>query len=734
MNSSMTSRSPRLDTPVRAQIGEPFLLSITVRGHEDKTIPLTIYRGEKEMTTTEVTLVNGLGRVEFSDRLTRPGGYQYSATIKPEIDAHPGNNTAERWIEITGGPRLLLVTKYLDDPLATSLKQQGFNIETVTQPESLRVGQLAGARAVIFNNVPAFEVPTDFQDALDFFVREQGGGFLMAGGSQSFGSGGYFQSSIDPLLPISMELKNDHRKLSVALAIVMDRSGSMGMTVPAGGGKNLTKMDLANNGAAAAIDLLGAMDEVCIFAVDSTPDTIVPLTKLGGKKNATKDRALKVQAGGGGIFVYTGLKRAWAELKKSSIGTKHIILFTDAADSEEPGDYKKLLKEITDNNGTVSVIGLGSKADPDAKFIEDVAKLGNGRIFYTDKPMEIPRIFAQETVTIARSAFIKEITGTQPTGNWTEISPQPFDWLKNIDSYNLSYARPDATTSLVSTDEYLAPLVAHARRGLGRTMAVSFPLGGEHSEQIRQWPRYADFLQTTARWLMGQELPPGLGLRHRLEGTRLTLDLLYDDALWGQKLSDHPPRIKIIEHDSTLPYELAWKRISPGHFSLARDLEEGSAIRGVIQVGPHAIPFGPLLVGSSTEWSFDPERLAELRLTSERSGGRQLLNLGDAWLRPPLELKTNLRIPLLIALLSLILLEALITRTGWTMPLPSLGKRPAKTAKKKETIIQDLPTNQPQKVSKEKPTSKGDPTPPPKKQPKPQTSRSSRFDRAKKRK
>ena len=38
-----------------------------------------------------------------------------------------------------------------------------------------------------------------------------------------------------------MELKNEHRKLSVAMAVVMDRSGSMSMS--AGGGKS--KMDLA---------------------------------------------------------------------------------------------------------------------------------------------------------------------------------------------------------------------------------------------------------------------------------------------------------------------------------------------------------------------------------------------------------------------------------------------------------------------------------------------------------
>ena len=65
----------------------------------------------------------------------------------------------------------------------------------------------------------------------------------MIGGKQSFAAGGWFGSPVEPLLPVSMELKQEHRKLAVAMAIVMDRSGSMAMNVA---GTSLQKMDLAN--------------------------------------------------------------------------------------------------------------------------------------------------------------------------------------------------------------------------------------------------------------------------------------------------------------------------------------------------------------------------------------------------------------------------------------------------------------------------------------------------------
>ena len=692
-------RIARLGFPERVQVGEPFLIAVTVRGAIDTTFPLILRRNGQTLTESTVTLVNGQATVEFTDRLSRSGGFEYLAEIRPENDAHPGNNRATRWIEITGGPRIVLATRYQDDPVAKALAALDFTVEIVSDPTKLKPGLLAGARAVILNNIPAHEVPSAFMKSLDFFVREQGGGLLMAGGEHSFGSGGYFQSPVDALLPVSMELKSEHRKLAVALAIAMDRSGSMSVGV--GGGK--TKMDLANSGAANAIDLLGPMDQVTVFAIDSEATKTIPLTRVENRKAELGVKARKIRSSGGGIFVYVALKAAWEELKKSPAGTRHVILFSDANDSEEPGDYKNLIKEMTDNGATISVIGLGTDKDVDSALLVDIAKLGKGRMFFSDQPMDIPKIFAQETVTIARSAFIKDPIGAQATGRWAEISPKPTDWFKQVDGYNLSYAREDATVSLVSMDEYLAPLVAHARRGLGRSAAVSFPLGGEFSESTRNWPGYGDFLQTLGRFLMGEDTPPGIALRHRLDGTRLTLDLLYDPVTWSQKLSALPPKVRLQDDAGGATVDLPWRRIAPGHFSLTRDLDEGSVVRGAVQVGENVLPFGPLSVGSSVEWAFEPERLTELRAVSNQTRGRELLDISKAWLRPPFIAETSLRLPLGIALVLFTLAEALLTRTGWKLPQLALPHRAPREARvkiakpKRAEKVVELQTIRPEK-------------------------------------
>jgi hypothetical protein len=661
-------RLTKFDTPHRVQTSEPFLIEISVSGPEQSTakFPLTILRNGERLTETEITLKKGFGTVRFTDRIAKAGAQRYEAMIAPPNDVHPGNNRQENWVEVVGGPRLLLVTSYENDPVATVLRSMNYEVEVVSEPKKLHPGQLAGCRGVIFNNVSAHLVSADFLASMGFFVREQGGGFLMAGGKRSFGAGGYFHSAVDPLLPVSMELKTDQRKTSVSMAIVMDRSGSMG--APVGGG--MKKMDLANEGAAKAIEMLGYTDSITVMAVDS--EAHIPVGMQLIKDDANKETLMaicrRITVGGGGIFTYTGLKAGWKALKETTYGTRHLILFADAADAEEPGDYKVLLEEMTKEGATVSVIALGKNTDSDAKFLEDVALRGKGRIFFTDNATELPNIFTQETVAVARSAFVEEPVPTKPSGGWAEIADKRMEWLPQLDGYNLSYKKDWASQALITADEYAAPLVAWGQRGTGRCAAVSFPLGGPASESVRQWPGYGDFIQTLGRWLLGEAVPPGLGLRQQLKGTELSLDLLFEPQ-WETIFAATPPRILLAEGTRAETHrELTWRRLAPGHYSVAADLSEGQLVRGVIQAGKSMLPFGPVAVGRNAEWAFDAARLDEVKQTALLSGGRELLDLKDAWKSPPAQELSDLRHWLLLLALILMLADALITRLGWKLP------------------------------------------------------------------
>jgi hypothetical protein len=602
------------------------------------------------------------------------GAVRYEARVKPAADAHPENNSAGAWVEVAGGPRIVLVRNYPDDPVAALLGAQGLAVEIVTDPGTLAGGRLSGARAVVLDNVPAHKLPREFMAALDFFVREQGGGLMMIGGENSFGSGGYFQSPIDELLPVSMELKKEQRKVATALAIAMDRSGSMSM----GAGAGLTKMDLANSGAARAVELLGELDAISIHAVDTQPHEVVALAQVGPNRAHIIEAVRRVVSAGGGIVVREGLRAGRGELEKAKSGTRHMILFADANDSRQQlGDYLDAVDELRAIDATVSVIGLGSDHDRDADILKEVAERGGGRIFFSADANELPAIFAQETVSIARSAFIKEPTGTTATPGWAEVAARAPQWLKTIDSYNLSYAKEGATVSLLTTDEYTAPLVATWQRGAGRTAAVSFPLGGPFSDRIRAWPGYGDFVQTLSRWLAGDDAPAGLALRTEVEGERLALDLLYDDD-WNARIAQTPPVAMLAESGGTTnavtTRPLIWEKIEPGRFRATTALAPGKMARGAVRVGAVALPFGPIAVSGSAEWSFDRARLDELRQLSQRSGGQERLDLAQIWHAPRPITWRSVRLWALVTWAVLFLADAVLTRLGISL---AVTRRPA---------------------------------------------------------
>ena len=653
-----------LNAPPRVLAGESFLVEFVVAGQGDADVPWEVSRGGKVAASGLAKARGGVARVRLTDRIAAGGAARYEARIKPVADAHPENNTAAAWVEVTGGPRVILVTNYPDDPLATLLGAQGLAVERVSNPGGLTGARLAGVRAVVINNVPANRIPREFLGALDFFVREQGGGLLMVGGENSFGSGGYFASSVDELLPVSMELRKEQRKLATAMAIVMDRSGSMAM----GAGAGLTKMDLANSGAARAVELLGEQDAVSIHAVDTKPHEVVALAQVGPNRSRIIESVRRVVSSGGGIVVHEALRAARAELQKANTGTRHVILFADANDSRQQlNDYLEAADELKKDGATISVIGLGTENDRDAEILKEVATHGGGRIFFSADAAELPAIFAQETVSIARSAFVKDVTGTAGTPGWTEIAARAPEWLKAVDGYNLSYLRPGATAALVTTDEYAAPLVATWQRGAGRVSAVSFPLGGGHSERTRAWPGYGDFVQTLARWLAGDDAPPGLALRTDIDGERLTLDLLYDET-WNGRIAQTAPLASLAESGGATTAvsvrPLVWEKIEPGRFRATAELAPGRMARGAVRVGTTALPFGPLSVAGSVEWSYDRARLVELRQLSVRSGGQERLDLAQIWNAPRPITWRSVRAWALVLWATLFVADAALTRLG----------------------------------------------------------------------
>src|SRR5262249_27197971 len=154
-----------------------------------------------------------------------------------------------------------------------------------------------------------------------------------------------------------------------------------------------------------------------------------------------RSKILQIDSMGGGIFIYEALVAAAHSVSTAHAATKHIILFADANDSEEAGDYKTLIEKMRESDVSVSVIGLGTERDQDAELLKDIARRGGGECYFSDNPDDIPRLFAQDTFTVARSTFIDQPTAFSTTAGWSLLGGPLASAPPALGGYNLTYIR-----------------------------------------------------------------------------------------------------------------------------------------------------------------------------------------------------------------------------------------------------------------------------------------------------
>lgn len=669
----------RVDAPTIISVGESYLMTGWVYSPTPQTVSYVLKRGEQVIAEGTRGVHSGMNRLTFRDRAGQAGNQSYTLAVFPqkgekqeEADPIPENNTARFLVGISGPRPLLHVSGSTDSGLGRLLRRGGLEVR-VTRPEDVRwnLEDLSRYSAVVLENVPAEKVGHVGMETLAAWVRETGAGLMMTGGKASYGPGGYFKSPLDPLLPVSMELRNEHRKLALAIVVALDRSGSM--AVPVSGGK--VKMDLANLGTAHVLDIMGPMDEFGCIAVDSQVHMIAPLDRVSEKnKGSVRNKILGIQSMGGGIYVYEALAAASQMLLKAKAGTKHIILFSDAADSEEPGAYKDLLQKCEKAGITVSVIGLGSDRDVDAELLKDIAKRGNGRIFFTDKPEELPRLFAQDTFVVARNTFLDEPTPIRHMPGLSTIADQSFATPEGlaVGGYNLCYLKPGATLGTMALDEYKAPIAATWRAGAGRVTCYTGEADGEYAGNLARWEKVGDYFTSLARWTAGAANPlrDNMLLTQEIRDGVNIIQLHLDPERKGESFAGLPraKTLRSLPGESPRTEEGTLRWTGADTLTLEVPLEGGEMTLSTITIPGHdPVPMPPLCLPYSPE--FKPAQADRGLVTLEKlgrgTGGQERLDLTGIWRDLPRQVRY---IPiarwLLLTAVLLWLLEVLERRTG----------------------------------------------------------------------
>lgn len=615
-----------LEVPEQVAIGEPFQFSAWVFSPTRAEREVLLMRGGVVLQRRMHSFQPGRNRLVFRDLPPKPGIADYEVRVGFDGDALPENNRGVGGVLVQGPPGVLLLN---DDGRETSLsialQRSGVDVQ-VSAPESQRITAvgLSPYRAVILENVDAGRLGFEGMGHLADFVTERGGGLLVTGGKASFGLGGYFESALDELLPVSLEQRDETRRIGLAMAIAMDRSGSMSMTVANG----RTKMELANAGAAGAIELLSPLDAVSVIAVDTQPHVIVPMVEVRSPAELIQP-VLRIESTGGGIATFTALQAAAEQLNKAPQSNKHIVLFADASDANEQAGCVELLSQLEDFEITCSVIALGTEQDAHAGFLKQLAATGRGEAYFTTEAQDLKRLFNQDTLRVARTLFVEQSTSVQALPGLLGLGELRAEDFPDLAGYNLTYLRPEATAGSITTDEYRAPVFATTYRGLGRTAAFTGQIGGTFGASIVTWDQFGAFFTNVARWLTGLEEPEALFGSARREGSQAILAVELDAD------SPIPPDLGRLEavfsEADGRSSRVTLERVEADRFEARLPLEATGVGFGTIELPdgrtltlpPVALPYSPEL-----ERGADPDRGRRvLERLSRSTGGQSLATL-----------------------------------------------------------------------------------------------------------
>lgn len=632
--------------PVKVAPGEFFTLQCRIYSPRATTVDLRVTRNNSQTRTRKIDLASGETIFSWQDKADDEGILNYTIEIPAdEADEMPENNRARKIIEIAGRKKILLLSSSPSGNLAKALENASIEcVRLAPSPIHLTPEKLAGYSGVILENVRASELGMDGMELIRSLTHNGSLGLMMTGGGRSFAPGGYYRSPIEDVLPVTMEQRQELRKTSLALMVSLDRSGSMAMSAG-----RMTKMDLANLATIEAMRQLSPDDEFGVTAVDSSVHDIINLSLLGDSVVAKENKIRRIESMGGGIFTYTALLDAVNKLRKSKAGTRHLILFADAADAEEPGDYKRLIAQAVKEGITISAIGLGTPQDSDAVFLMDIAKRGGGQCYFTARPDELPRIFVEEIMTMTRSTFIEEKTNVVYTAAATLISGTKLTGNFSLGGYNLCFLKEGSQQLAVTLDEFNAPVAAVGNYGLGRSSAFTGEADGEYTGDFASDPTAGTLLAALASYMrVPDDHHKDFMITQRIDNGSMIITIHLDPSRKGDPWRTNPRLNTAVfrpgEKSSSLNGIFEW--VTPDRMEGAIILEgDATYLSSVswdkerpLQLAPGVLPYSPEyrprtnntdstireligITGGIERFKFDdiwntlPSRLTKIRLT-----------------------------------------------------------------------------------------------------------------------
>ncbi|WP_428268352.1 VWA domain-containing protein [Haliangium sp.] len=509
-----------LRIPDEVKVGAPFEVTAEIWSTHEDEITLSLRQDDfpnpLEPKKT-VTLHEGKNQVTFKSQAARAGFTTYRLRMDGvEHDTESANNEAVMTTPVKGRPRVLYVEgSVMREPssagyLARALDHENIDVE-VRGPRGLpsTAKELERYDLVLVSDVPAHFVGMAQMAALERYLRDLGGGLIMAGGEDSFGSGGYQGTRMEKIMPVRFDSEKQREQPSVAIALVVDRSGSM----------SGPKIEAAKASARATAEVLSPSDLITVIAFDNQPTTVVRLQRASNRTRIATDIA-RLSAGGG-TSIYPALREAYEGLQGANAKVKHVIVLSDGQAPYE--GIADLCQEMRGARITVSAVGIG---DADRNLLSLITDNGDGRLYMTDDLAALPRIFMKETTEAQRAALVEDNIKAHVLKRVEMIEGTGVENAPLLRGYVSTKPKPRSEVVLVS--DLGEPILARWRVGTGTSVAWTSDVKNRWSVDWIRWNGYPKFWAQVVRTTMRRKVHESYDLYARVEGgqARVVVDAI----------------------------------------------------------------------------------------------------------------------------------------------------------------------------------------------------------------
>ncbi|MBA3819020.1 MAG: VWA domain-containing protein [Deltaproteobacteria bacterium] len=487
-----------LTVPDELKVGQPYEVTAEVWSTEPQRVKLSLQQDafpNPLEPSKFVDLREGKNLVKFKSDAKRAGATTYTVRLATfDKDTEKANNQAVTTAPVKGKPNILYVEGgVLREPgsanyLKRALEHENMDVE-VRGPRGLpsSAKELERFDLVMVSDVPAHLVGAAQMQALDTYVASMGGGLIMAGGEDSFGSGGYQGTRMEQILPVRFDSEKIKEQPDIALALVIDKSGSM----------QGPRIEAAKESARVTAEVLSPNDFIMVVAFDSEATVYVRPQRAANRTGISAD--IGRLTSGGGTNIYPGLKEAFEGLQSINAKVKHVIVLSDGEAPRE--GITELVQDMRAARITVSCVGVqGSDRD----LLAMIADLGEGRLYMVEDIGALPKIFMKETQEAQKSQLVEDLVQVRIAKQVEAIEGTNVEAAPPLHGYVTTKPKPTAETILIS--DLGEPILARWRYGAGTTVAWTSDVKNRWSVDWIRWGGYPKFWAQVVRSSMRRKV------------------------------------------------------------------------------------------------------------------------------------------------------------------------------------------------------------------------------------